>query len=118
MTYSESGYMSATITATEPEFRPEGLTFPFLDSQSDADWALVGKHGIAYAGPVTISDTIPATQTQGQIFHGPLIVANVPAWVGNEQRRNYTLFDCGKLLKIDSERGGGYRGVLWWERLD
>lgn len=110
--------MSATITATEPELRPANLTLPFLDSQSDADWALVGKHGVAYAGPISMSDEVEPTETHGQIFHGPLIVANVPSWVGAKQRRNYTLFEDGTLLKIDSERGGGYRGVLWWKKLD
>lgn len=110
--------MSATITATEPEFRPANLSFPFLDSQSDADWALVGKHGVAYAGPVTISNDIAPNTTHGQILHGPLIVANVPAWVGTQQKRNYTLYDDGALLKIDSQRDGGFRGVLWWKKLD
>lgn len=43
LTYTPEGYMSANIMATEPEFRPAGLTFPFQDNQSDADWALVGK---------------------------------------------------------------------------
>lgn len=43
LTYTTEGYMSANIMATEPEFRPPGLTFPFQDNQSDADWALVGK---------------------------------------------------------------------------
>jgi hypothetical protein len=50
LTYSRTGYMSATITATEPAFRPN-LTFPFQPTDADADWALVGKHSIGYAGP-------------------------------------------------------------------
>ncbi|KAL0944745.1 uncharacterized protein CTRU02_202632 [Colletotrichum truncatum] len=37
LTYSKSGYMSATITSTDAEDRPEGLTFPFEDGQSDTD---------------------------------------------------------------------------------
>ncbi|KAM0276709.1 hypothetical protein ACHAQH_006477 [Verticillium albo-atrum] len=118
ITYSRSGYMSATIAATEPELRPQNLTFPFTADQSDADWALVGKHGVAYAGPYEISDAIPATATSGQIFHGPLTVANVPRWVGTRQTRNYTIHEDGRLLHISSQRDGGYRGELWWERLD
>lgn len=115
--------MSATITATEPELRPN-LTFPFQENDKDSDWALVGKHGIGYAGPLQISKDIPASLTEGQVFHGPLTVANVPTWVGQEQRRNYTIIEreeegkMEKYLKIGSERGGGYRGTLWWKRVD
>ena len=115
--------MSATITATEPWLRPN-LTFPFQANDTDADWALVGKHSIGYAGPLRISDDIPANETDGQVFHGPLTVANVPTWVGANQRRNYTVIEreeegkVAKYLKIGSERGGGYTGVLWWKRVD
>lgn len=112
--------MSATISATEPELRPQHLTFPFTEDQSDADWALVGKHGVGYAGPFSISDAIPATPTHGQIFHGPLVAANVPRWVGSKQVRNYTVInqDDRTFLLIDSQRDGGYTGQLFWERLD
>jgi hypothetical protein len=111
--------MSATITATEPYLRPN-LTFPFQTSDLDSDWALVGKHSIGYAGPFRVNTALPANKTSGQIFHGPLTVANVPTWVNTEQRRNYTVVEEGgsKYLRIGSERGGGYRGVLWWKRVD
>lgn len=120
ITYSKSGYMSATISATEPELRPQGLTFPFTPDQSDADWALVGKHSIGYAGQYTISDAIPATAESGQIFHGPLVSANVPRWVGTRQLRNYTVIRRGEetYLRIDSRRDGGYTGQLFWEKID
>lgn len=44
--------------------------------------------------------------------------------VGQEQKRNYTVIETkeGKTkvtyLKIGSERGGGFRGELWWKKLD
>jgi hypothetical protein len=119
LTYSASGYMSATITATEPSLRPN-LTFPFQTNDKDSDWALVGKHSIGYAGPFSVNSELPASETQGQVFHGPLVVANVPTWVGQKHRRNYTVVTEGgeTFLKIRSERGGGYRGVLWWKRVD
>ncbi|OAG07323.1 uncharacterized protein CC84DRAFT_1062805, partial [Paraphaeosphaeria sporulosa] len=118
LTYSKTGYMSATITATEPAFRPN-LTFPYQDSDLDSDWALVGKHSIGYAGPFRVNEALPANKTHGQVFHGPLVVANVPTWTGTEQKRNYTVVREGgeTFLKIGSERGGGYRGVLWWRRV-
>ncbi|WYZ44961.1 hypothetical protein EsH8_VIII_000277 [Colletotrichum jinshuiense] len=118
LTYSKTGYMSATITSTDVEDRPANLTFPFEEGQSDADWALVGKHSIGYAGPFRISDEIPATATFGQVFHGPLTVANVPSMVGANHKRNYTIFEDGKLLRITSQRDGSNRGELWWRRLD
>lgn len=111
--------MSATIAATEPAFRPN-LTFPYQDSDLDSDWALVGKHSIGYAGPFRVNDALPANKTQGQLFHGPLVAANVPTWTGTEQKRNYTVIREGRetYLRIGSERGGGFRGVLWWKRVD
>jgi hypothetical protein len=111
--------MSATITATEPGLRPPQLTFPFRANDTEADWALVGKHSIGYAGPLRLSDAIPASETNGQVFHGPLSVANVPSWMGQSHRRNYTIVQEGGdvLLRIGSERGGGFTGVLWWKRV-
>ncbi|KAF6810097.1 hypothetical protein CMUS01_03990 [Colletotrichum musicola] len=118
LTYSKSGYVSATLTSTNPEDRPANLTFPYEDGQSDADWAKVGRHSIGYAGRLQISDAFPATLTAGQVIHGPLTVANVPSMVGTSARRNYTLFEDGKILLISSQRDGGNRGELWWRRLD
>ncbi|EUC46733.1 hypothetical protein COCMIDRAFT_92154 [Bipolaris oryzae ATCC 44560] len=121
--YTASGFMSATITATEKAFRPL-VSFPFRANESDADWALVGKHSIGYSGPFRINTELPATESEGQVFHGPLTVANVPTMVGQEHRRNYTIVEqeeggkTVKYLKIGSERGGGFRGVLWWKRVD
>lgn len=147
LTYSKSGFMSATITSTDLEDRPANLTFPYRDGQSDADvspnhprearfieifdlhiskkrvlilpkWALVGRHSIGYAGPLQISTAIPATRTHGQVIHGPLTVANVPSMAGASHVRNYTLFDNGKTLLIASQRDAANRGELWWKRLD
>ena len=46
LTYTPEGYMSATITATEPEWRPLDLTFPAQPNQTDAAWAAVGKQSV------------------------------------------------------------------------
>ncbi|KAL5120439.1 hypothetical protein ACEQ8H_001729 [Pleosporales sp. CAS-2024a] len=46
LVYTSTGWMSATITATEPASRPN-LTFPFRATDSDADWAAIGKHSLA-----------------------------------------------------------------------
>lgn len=146
--------MSATITATEPEWRPLDLTFPAQPNQTDAAWAAVGKQYVpqyihtcflfpaspftptsfanysanltrftssllCYAGPLSVSDTIPANETSGQVIHGPLDVATIPAWVGTSQARNYTVFEDPNgdtLLRITSPRPTGTAN-LWWRKL-
>ncbi|KXT09633.1 hypothetical protein AC579_3136 [Pseudocercospora musae] len=120
ITYSASGWMSATITATEREFRPN-LTFPFQPNDTDADWAVVGKHSLGYAGPYQVNRELPCpNSTYGQLFHGPLAVASVPSWQGTLQRRNYSVHSTidGKLLRIGSDRGGGNTAELWWRKVD
>ncbi|KAI6258699.1 hypothetical protein MCOR19_004932 [Pyricularia oryzae] len=114
--YTVDGYMSATITSTHPQDRPAALSFPPRADQSDSDWATIAKRSISYAGPFVINDQVPTTETSGQIFHGPLTVANVPSWIGTKQVRNYTLYENGRLLFITSKREDGSEGQLWWTR--
>jgi hypothetical protein len=106
--------MSATITATEPSLRPANLTFPFSPTDSDAEWALVGKHSIGYAGPFRVNPDVESSVHEGQLFHGPLVVANVPSWVGSEQRRNFSVVreEGETWLRIGSERGEGLGGCF------
>ncbi|RMZ67445.1 Lipocalin-like domain-containing protein [Pyrenophora seminiperda CCB06] len=121
--YTAAGFMSATITATEPALRPS-VSFPYKANETDAEWALVGKHSIGYAGPLSINTAFPANETNGQVFHGPLTVANVPTLAGERQPRNYTIVErmeegkVVKYLRIGSERGDGHRGLLWWKKMD
>ena len=123
LTYTAAGFMSATITATEAAFRPN-VSFPYKANETDAEWALVGKHSIGYAGPLSVNTALPANETSGQLFHGPLTVADVPTMVGEKEVRNYTVVErreegkTVKYLKIGSERGDGHRGLLWWKKLD
>ncbi|KAI6358120.1 hypothetical protein MCOR25_007437 [Pyricularia grisea] len=114
--YTLDGFMSATITSTHPQDTPAALSFPPQADQSDHDWATVAKHSISYAGPFVINDQMPATETSGQVFHGPLTVANIPSWIGTKQARNYTLYENGRLLFITSRREDGSVGQLWWVR--
>ncbi|CAL3968303.1 unnamed protein product [Diplocarpon coronariae] len=120
--YTASGFMSATITASEPEFRP-AVSFPYKANETDADWATVGRHSIGYAGPLSINLDLLANLTHGQLFHGPLTVANVPTMVGVSQVRNYTVIKTREqgeevtYIRIGSERGGGFRGELWWKKI-
>lgn len=54
--------MSATITATEPEWRPLDLTFPAQPNQTDAAWAAVGKQYVLhYFHPYLYTSIFPGT---------------------------------------------------------
>lgn len=72
---------------------------------------------MGYAGPVSVSDLIPATNITGQLIHGPLEIATPPSWIGTSQLRNYTVYDQddGVFLKIESPRPTGI-AVLWWQK--
>ncbi|ORY58698.1 Lipocalin-like domain-containing protein [Pseudomassariella vexata] len=117
LTYHKYGYMSANTMSTVPEFRPEGLTWPPQDNQTDLDWATVARHTLGYSGPFSINQS---TANTGFITHGPLYVADIPSWVGTEQLRPYTLTK-GKeetILRftlINDENGR--ESNLYWKKL-
>ncbi|PSN73390.1 hypothetical protein BS50DRAFT_672283 [Corynespora cassiicola Philippines] len=114
--YNELGYMSATIMSTTPEHR-QGLnvSIPEVESQPDSDWAKVGRHTLCYAGPFYIKEI--RTENSGLLIHGPLIVAQVPNYVGSEQERNYTILDGGNTLNISILAEDGVLGSLIWKRI-
>lgn len=126
--YHPDYYMSAALASTTPEDRPQNLTWPYRPSQGDADWALVGKHSIAYMGPFRLNESFPVVRTEdrveGQIIHGPLEVASLPSFTGTYQRRDFTLHFCGgrrgrnsTLLNLKSDLGRGTRMSLWWKKV-
>lgn len=96
------------------------LTYPSKPNQSDAEWALVGKHTLAYAGGLSVKEG--STCENGTLYHGPLTVANVPSWVGTSQERNYTVFRADEgavVLHIYTrDEVNKVMGNLFWERLD
>lgn len=67
---------------------------------------------------------LPFSATSGQLFHGPLTVSNVPSMVGKKHVRNYKVIEAVEdktevtYLVIGSERGGGFKGELWWKKVD
>ncbi|KEZ42214.1 hypothetical protein SAPIO_CDS6063 [Scedosporium apiospermum] len=86
MTYTQSGYMSTTVASADSGLLPPdlNLTYPSQEGQSDADWAKAGKHTLSYAGPWSVQEAVPgvpATEESGQILHGPLTVAHIPALI-------------------------------------
>lgn len=109
--------MSATLAATEPEWRPlTGLSWPAQPGQSNDTWALVGQHSIAYSAPYNFVEG--ATETLGTVIHGPLTVGTLPTSVGTNQTRNYRVVNDGgrTFLHITYENLGNELG-LWWEKL-
>lgn len=118
--YTPSGYVSANLASADPALRPN-LTYPdpANDTSNIPEWALVGKHTIAYAGPFTV---IKARRNrhvwEGQLMHGPFIVANQPSWMGIKVYRNFTLYREADVLKITARNEQSkVENVLFWRRL-
>ncbi|GIZ39280.1 hypothetical protein CKM354_000266900 [Cercospora kikuchii] len=127
LTYTPSGFMSLNIAATQSQYRPANLTFPYNETDSNQDWALVGQHTLSYAGPWSVSHDDSTTEKSGSLVHGPIWVANVPKWTGIEEHSNYSVHETKssegfpkgtKLLRMESKWDNGNQGVLWWRRVD
>lgn len=117
LSYSTNGYVSVLIHATESEWRPSNLTMLDHGSEFDAQWALVGKHSGAYAGPFHFNESSIIDDTHGEVLHGPLVAASLPAQIGQTQRRKFTFSDDGLYLRLEGELGSGVIDILWWERI-
>ena len=144
LTYTPSGFMSLNIAASkhilrtqiwtrlkyssaQSQYRPANLTFPYNETDSKQDWALVGQHTLSYAGPWSVSHDDSTTEKSGSMVHGPIWVANVPKWTGIEEHSNYSVHETKssegfpkgtKLLRMESKWDNGNEGVLWWRRVD
>lgn len=118
ISYTPTGFMSAVLTATDPDFRPLDLTLPAQTNQTDAEWADVGRHSLAYAGPFHFNDSQTKNDFEGQIIHGPLLTSTLPSFVGSLQHRDFVFTEDGKYLNLIGNLGGGVIDSLWWERLD
>lgn len=114
------GQPSASSTCyTTPSFPYLSFHIHLLQNHSANSSRLNSSSLLCYAGPLSVSDTIPANTTSGQVIHGPLDVATIPAWVGTSQARNYTVFEDPNgetLLRITSPRPTGTAN-LWWRKL-
>jgi len=110
--------MSANMAATEKEWRPQNITWPPKETDSDEDWAEVGKHAMSYAGYFSLNQSVPATKFKGQLLHGPMVAASVPAMVGATQIRNYVVYEREDgvylMVSIPSETT---RSEIWWKRI-
>ena len=113
------------LASNNPRFRPDSVNLPpppIDASEFDHEWAVAAKFALAGAGPYSVvSDRLhPATtELHGQIHIGPLVVSNLPGFVGSTLVRNYTLYyrENGVFLKLTRESLGGGNSDLWWKRL-
>lgn len=119
ITYTQTGFMSAVLQTTDPSLRPLDLTLPAEDNQTDAEWAEVGRHTLAYAGPFHFNENLTSTEDfrHGQIIHGPLLTSTLPRFVGSLQRRNFSFSEDGTYLNLIGDLGNGVIDNLWWKRL-
>ncbi|KAK3332376.1 hypothetical protein B0T19DRAFT_101404 [Cercophora scortea] len=121
ISYTASGYVSALLTTGDARFMPQNLTFPYKDDQPDSEWALVGKHTLAYVGPVRIENTTTnSSRESGTVVHGPLMVCDIPSYVGVELRREYTLVKRreGTWLRLVTINTATTYSELWFQKLD
>ncbi|KAL5386263.1 hypothetical protein DPSP01_004344 [Paraphaeosphaeria sporulosa] len=98
-------HMSAILTPTLPAYRPQNLHYGKFENTTDAEWAVLGKHNLAYAAPFTLSVLPEEEEDDGVVVHGPLL-CNVPSYDGSYFRRNFTI------LGRDGEYGGWLRLVI------
>ncbi|KAM7183209.1 Lipocalin-like domain containing protein [Rhypophila sp. PSN 637] len=122
LTYTRWGYMSANMAATEPDWRPDSIEWPPKATDSDADWLLVGKHAMSYAGPFSLNASVPATKTQGQLLHGPMHVASVPSMVRDTQKRDYFVKEQDGVTYLyvyatGVSNGVDFRSEIVWQRV-
>lgn len=120
--YTPSGYLSVILTAndkTEPDKRPKELTLPAKSTDSDAQWALVAKYSLAFAGPFQIEDEGCCDNINpcGVLIAGPFTTATLPSYIGLSLSNNYTFYENGQVLHLLGGVGGGYVQDLWFTKL-
>lgn len=116
ISYSKSGWVVCTMATNDPALVPQNLTYPPVDGQQEAEWAMIGKSTLAYSGRYAV---FPTTHSAGRVEHGPLVTASVPNLLGTTMNRNYTLVRGGEGDFVQLEFGAGsVQSVLWWKRLD
>lgn len=106
------------LIPTVPAYRPLHPIYNEFENTSDAEWAIIGKHNLAYGGPVSIKLLEEGEEDQGTITHGPLTMANVPSMVNMSLVRNFTFFEGGDVLRLKTYSvKEDTHGLLYWKRL-
>jgi hypothetical protein len=117
--YDSQGYMSASITSTDPSHIPPNRA---PNNSTQEDYALIAQHVLAYAGPLSV-EWENSTATVGRLIHGPLTMSTAWNWLGTNQSRNYILTKNASasggndVLHLWIEAGEGTAN-LYWERAE
>ncbi|KXX80388.1 hypothetical protein MMYC01_203280 [Madurella mycetomatis] len=116
ISYSQSGWVVTSMASSDPSLLPLDLTYPPLDSQTDAEWAMIGRTTLSYFGRYT---AYPSTHLTGRLDHGPLTGASVPTVIGASLVRNYTIVKNNDGIFVELRFAtGSSEQVIWWKRLD
>ncbi|KAJ4298989.1 hypothetical protein N0V90_004233 [Kalmusia sp. IMI 367209] len=118
--YHPSMQMSAILTPTIPEWRPHDLIYGKYENTTDAQWAILGKHNLAYAAPFTLKVLPEEEEDDGVVTHGPLL-SNIPSYDGSFFTRNFTVMgegeEYGKWLRLMiRNETSGVRSVIIWKK--
>lgn len=113
LAYSPNGFVSVNMAATEPEYRPQNISWPPSNTtEDDADWAVAAQHALSYAGYFTVESEDDGA---GVVNHGPITVSSVPNLVGTTMVRHWELLprEDGVYLALD-----GGTSVIWWKKTE
>ncbi|KAF2257603.1 hypothetical protein CC78DRAFT_527584 [Lojkania enalia] len=117
--YHPTGFVSANMHATEPGSRPYYLQLEQWENTTDAEWALLGKHNLAYYAPYTLEEFSNGNEEHGQLKHGPLLSCTMPSLENTTLVRNFTIVNEGKLLRLRTwDSVNQAWGTLWWGKIE
>ncbi|KAI1269912.1 hypothetical protein F5Y18DRAFT_422872 [Xylariaceae sp. FL1019] len=117
-TYTEAGYNTFIMTAndtTQTSVRPRGLTLPAKPTDTDGQWALVGKYSLGAAGPFTILPGNDGADQGTMINH--YTTATLPSWVGLNVTNYFQFFDQCTLHVLQTYFGDELVQTVFFKRL-
>ena len=110
--------MSVHFAATEGRYRSQNIDWPPKVDDADQDWLNVGRYTLSYSGPFRLNQSTLSSEQEGQIIHGPIMVASVPKFVGSMQTRNFKVHDRhdGTYLYLWLH-SNTVKVEMWWKKL-
>ncbi|KAF1850808.1 uncharacterized protein K460DRAFT_382394 [Cucurbitaria berberidis CBS 394.84] len=111
--YHPLGYMSANLASTDPADTPPANHTEL----TDADFALIGRHSLNYAGELHVWEG--SNETVGTLTHGPLTTSSRPSWLKTNQTRNYIVsknnFEGRDVLHLwlRDEKQDNIANIIW-----
>lgn len=98
------------------------LVYGQFENTTDEQWAVLGKHNLAYSAPFTLEILPEADEDDGIVTHGPLL-SNIPSYDGQYFKRNFTVIgegeEYGKWLRLTLRKDkNANRKVIVWKKLE